>query len=226
MATLSLEVGGKLRAMAIIVLLGDANTNAYCHNLIRSANARLRFLERCPRENGLAQRHFVSGRLRPIFDAIAAGEFALAQRLDAASPADFREGFEYEDDFCIAKVLGHLAGGRADAAVVTPRLDQLEAYLDGASDARLAVLRAIAARDAAAFADAFEERLTERQAEIDARKAKGELEEPAVLAERRVFIEGVAYLRLATLLGVATETDYPMCPSLARMPMTKPFPGE
>lgn len=215
LGNLALEVGGKLREMAIITLLADANTNGFCHNLIRSGLARLRFLERCHQEGGTAQRHFVAGRFLPVLDALAAGDFALALRLDATGPADFREGFEYEDDFCFAKALGALASGRADAARLTPLLDRFEAYLEGVRSARLALLRAFVTADAAAFDQAFEERLVER-----------ELDEAQVPAERRLFVEGVAFLRLATLHGLATRPDYRLCPTLARLPMTLAFPGE
>lgn len=226
LGNLALEVGGKLRAMAIITLLADANTNGFCHNLIRSAMARLRFLERCHQEGGTAGRQFVAGRFVPLVDALAAGDFAVALRLDAAGPADFRDGFEYEDDFCFAKALGSLASGRADAARLTPLIDRFEAYLEGVRSARLTLLRAFATADAAAFDEGFEERLVERELEIEVRKQEGEVEEPQVLAERRVFVEGVAFLRLATLHGLATRPDYRLCPSLARLPMTRPFPGE
>jgi hypothetical protein len=40
------------------------------------------------------------------------------------------------------------------------------------------------------------------------------------VAHRRVFIEGIALLNLAERLGIAVEADYPMCPSLSRIPVS------
>jgi hypothetical protein len=225
LGSLALEVGDKLRAVAVMRLLDEASINGFCHNLVRSAVARVTFLERCLKENGTGDRHFCAGRTEPLLDAIAAGDFARAVHLDALTPDAFRPGVEYEDDFCFAKLLGQLACDRPDPARCAAWVAQWEAYLEGADDARLPVIQALLADDAAAFAEAFEERLVEREAEIDADKERGQQEEPKVVALRLVFVEGVALLRLADKRGLATEPEYRMCPSLARIPMSRPFPG-
>jgi hypothetical protein len=47
-----------------------------------------------------------------------------------------------------------------------------------------------------------------------------------MMAERQVYVEGLALLQIATRLKFATQNEYQYCPSLARVPMQKPFPGE
>ena len=73
---------------------------------------------------------------------------------------------------------------------------------------------------------AFADLLHARDLEIEAAKEAGQLEEPHVVALRRVFVEGLAILRLAERRGLRTEREYRYCPSLARTPMRTPFPGE
>ena len=46
------------------------------------------------------------------------------------------------------------------------------------------------------------------------------------MAERQVYVEGLAMLRIADRLGLKTQGEYLYCPSLARVSMQKPFPGE
>jgi len=41
-----------------------------------------------------------------------------------------------------------------------------------------------------------------------------------------VYVEGLAFLRIAERLGLALQGEYLYLPSLARVPMRRPFPGE
>jgi hypothetical protein len=226
LGNLALEVGDKLRAVAVMQLLGHASIDGFCHNLVRSARAWQTFLERAVADKATDQHHFCAGRLDPLLDAVAAGDFPRALQILALVPTVFRPGHEYEDDFCVAGLIGQLLGGRPDPAACAALFAQLDAYLGGDASPRRDLLAALLAGDAAAFGEVLEALLDEREAEIDAMKARGQLEDPAVLALRDVFVEGVAFLRLADALALPTGADYRMCPSIARLPMTRPFPGE
>jgi hypothetical protein len=222
----SLEVCTKLRSVAIMVLLVRADTDLFLHNLIRSGIVREDYLRRCHAEKRTGDHHCVSGRPGPLFDAIAGGDLALAGRIGALVPAAFQAGREYEDDFCYAQALHRFVRPSPPEAEIPPLLDQFERYLDGKSSSRLDLCRALASRDQAAFERAFDALLDERSLQIAADKKRGELEEPPVVAQRQVFVEGLAVLRIAGLRGLRTKPDYPYCPSLARLPMRTPFPGE
>ncbi len=52
------------------------------------------------------------------------------------------------------------------------------------------------------------------------------MEDPVVIAERQIYIEGLAILRIADKLGFVTQSEYRFCPSIARVAMVKPFPDE
>lgn len=223
---MSLEVSFKLRAVAVLFLLVRAETDVFHHNLIRSGILREEYLTRCRAESQTDDHHYASGRLRPFFDALASGDTALAGRIAALSPLAFRQDHEYEDDYCYAQILHRLLQPSPPAAEVQALFQQFQGWLAGESSPRLDVCRALAARDQRAFEDAFEALLADRKREITANLDRGQLEDAPVIADRRVFIEGLAILRLATLRGLRTLPDYPMCPSLARIPMRTPFPGE
>ena len=227
LGVLSIDVCAKLRAAAIIVLLTRGDPDGFHHNLIRSARARETYLSRVHTAGRFDDHHYASGRYDGFADAVAAGEMSLARRLAALSPADWRQGHEYEDDYLYAQLLHALAADPPpDAQALAPLLRRFELYLDGEANPRFDVCRALAGRDQGAFDTAFEDLLAARDLEIAAAKKRGQLEEPPVVAERMVFVEALAVLRLATLLGLQTEPDYRFCPALARAPMVKPFPGE
>jgi hypothetical protein len=47
-----------------------------------------------------------------------------------------------------------------------------------------------------------------------------------MMAERQVFVDGLALLQIAERLGFSLQPEYLYLPSLARVPMQKPFPGD
>jgi hypothetical protein len=104
-------------------------------------------------------------------------------------------------------------------------LQRYQGWLGALSSPRLDTARTLASRDRAGFDEAFDWLLDARAAEIEANRERGQLETPEVEAERRVFVEGLAVLRLAEMRGLATQREYRYCPSLARVPMQAPFPG-
>lgn len=73
---------------------------------------------------------------------------------------------------------------------------------------------ALGGRDAAAFDEAFQNFLGEREAANEEEAARAE-EEVAIAAGTQVFIEGIAVLKLARHLQIPIADEYPMCPTLA-----------
>lgn len=222
---LSLELSAKFRALAIMALIVKGDHTLFCHNLIRSGLVRRTYLERVRAEGKLEEHHFVSGRYGALLDVIAAGDFALAREIGNLAPLEWRKEHEYEDDYCYARILRILLDS-TDEAALAQLFTQFETYLDGATNARLDVTRALGARDATSFETAFASLLLERERQIEADEDRSQLETPEVIAERQVFVEGLALLRLAGLLEVGVQREYRYCPSMARLPMTEPFPGE
>jgi hypothetical protein len=226
LGALSEEVTHKLKAAAIIVLLTKADVDGYCHNLIRAGNARETYLQRMHETQRFDDHHFCAGRLEGFLAACAAEEFILARSIAALSPGAWRSGHEYEDDFCYAQTLFNLISANRDDVAIAALCKRWELALGGAPGARLAVVRACLQRDVQAFDEAFNDLLDERAAKIGQDIARGQLEEPPVIAERLVYIEGLALLRIAARLGIALQPDYRYCPSLVLQSMQKPFPGE
>jgi hypothetical protein len=221
---LSMDVSCKIRAMAIFRLLAVGKTDSFYHNLIRSGRVRERYLQRCKTE-ALVEDHFrSSGRYLPLFDAVAAAEFDLAGRIIGLSPVNFMRGHEYEDDYCYAQICHSLMTRHDERGAGL--LAQFERYLEGSPNGRFLVAKALFERDQAGFDSGFEQLLSDRELEIAADIKRGQIESPAIIAFRRIFIEGLAILRLAEQLGLRTEEEYLFCPSIARIPMSEPFPGE
>ena len=221
-----IEVTGKLRAAAVIALLTRADSDAFFHNLMRSARCRLQYLQRLSDAHRAGEHHQASGRVDPFLDAIAAQDFGAARQIAALSPREWQRGHEYEDDYCYAQIVHGLIAPPGSGPDFGPLFARFETVLDGAPDARLDVTRALANRDQPAFESAFEALVARRTAQIEADRARKRIEDPPVIAERQVYVEGLAMLRIAERLGLSTQTEYLYCPSIARVAMGSPFPGQ
>lgn len=219
------NVCAKLRAAAIVSLLARSDAVAYAHNLVRSGRCRASYLQRI-RASGRAQYHGASGRVSPFYDAVAAGDFSLARQIAALSPREWQQGQEYEDDWCQAQIAHSILQPLVDSTHVQGLLLRWERVLDGEDEPRLPVLRALAQRDAGAFDGAFEGLLTHREEAIAAERARARIEEPVMLASREVFVDGLAFLRMATQLGLPTQHEYRGCPSMARQTLQTALPPE
>jgi len=223
---LCLDISAKLRALAIINILAFSDSDRYYHNLIRSGVTWEKYLSRLIHEQIQDDHHQCSSRYESLVDAVAAGDFDLARRLISLSTKAWMEGHEYEDDYCYAQILHRLIQEPTAEKEIPPLILQFETYLEGQPGARLDICKALLEKDQSAFDEAFDALLNEQEAKIIADKERGQLEEPVVIANRLVFVEGLAILRLAEKQGLKTQTEYRYCPSLARVPMKTPFPGE
>lgn len=223
---LSIELSGKFRALGIAVLLTLGQSDLFCHHLIRSARGREIYLSRLRGAGISTDHHGGSGRFEPLLDAIASGDSALARRIVELSAVDWQVGREYEDDYLYAQILHRFVMAPAGEEELPALLDRFESALQGQPSGRYEVCRALAEADQTKFDESFETLLNEREEQIESEKAAGRLEEPHVIAERRVFVEGLALLKIAESRGLVTEPEYRYCPSLARVPMKRPFPGE
>jgi len=223
---LSMELTQKLRAAAIIILLTKTDSDAFFHNLIRSARCRVAYLNRLAQAGVKGDHHQASARVGPFLDAVAASDFSTARQIAALSPTEWMQGHEYEDDFCYAQILHGLITIPRDESRLQILFERFEKALSGQTDARLPLCKVITEGNKEDFNQAFEDLLEQRTTRIEADKARHQMEDPVVIAERQIYIEGLAILQIADKLGFESDPEYPYCPSIARVTMTKLFPGE
>ena len=218
------EVGGALynelseryRNIGVAFLLLDGDLDAFAHSLIDSAVTRRELLRRgLPDEPDYDVR---ASFLAPVHDALAVGQLGLAAEIGRLSPDVWYEDFEYEEDFLYARLLFGLADG-APPAGLAALADRHEAALRGVDDPRTAVCRALVARDAVAFVEAFEAFAEAEAARIaEARVASYEFYD-----FQEVSVEGLALLKLAERAGLPTEREYRHCPAWARREDYAPY---
>jgi hypothetical protein len=217
-------VSHSFHTIAVACLLVDGDSQKSFLNLSRCAENGLRFLTLLRRR--ALPRPSASKNI-PLLAALAAGDFGRASATAAAS-RDSRdeEAREYEDEFLWARVLQLLAAPKPDVGTVDPllaRLDELDpkAYAD-----RTAAVRALLARDAAAFEEAMAGAVLQYE-QVTEEKAKSLTTPVTTFAPHRfLWLEGLALLRLGERAGLPVERELKYCPRLARVPMTARYEGD
>jgi len=216
-------VADNLRACAIILLSTRASVDGFLHNLIHASHTQCKYLERAQLE-APDDHFFAASRYSAVTDSLAANNLELARSATALFPSEFRDGHEYLDDYLFARALSGLVRGEIAKNDLMEMEARFESYVLE-PDARMDTLCAIHSRSTEYFEESFDALLQQREATIRAAINRGQLETPVILANRRVYVEGVAILNLAIRYGCRTQNEYSQCPSLARQAMRTPFAG-
>jgi hypothetical protein len=207
------EVTDLLRAHAIVRLLADEDAEGFANDLAMSAHTHRAYLCRSDQQPR-AEADLTRSCSTSFFDALAAGDLALAAELASLTPSQWREGNGREEGFLWQRILGLLLL-RAPKATLDAHLARFARVVAHASDPRLAVCRALHTADAPAFAGAFGRLLRQREAKSASRARRSAQPGAYAELETRLYVEGIAVLRLARALGFPIEREYPMCPAAA-----------
>lgn len=217
-----LELSRMYRHLGCGLLLLEGDADSFFSNLHRAADLYLQLLERKTRKRDLDPYYMARGRAEPLLDALATGNVDLARRIDALARTDFREGMEYEEDFWFFTLLPKLASSRTTPPELPAGLEQLKESLRGIRYPRYDALRALSEGDTKSFDKALKALVAAWSGETR-RKNRTELGNPYSLAtEGRVFVEGIALIRVARARGLQPRTTHRLIPEAALGPPGKP----
>lgn len=158
----------------------------------------------------------VTSRAAPLFDALAAGDIGGARVIASRTRTTWNAAEEYEDDFLYVLLVTKLLAPAGQEGEARALMERYEEVLQGATDVRLDLCRALLDRDG----PAFDEGLQAFLAAYEARYREG-MEQEYIIEEQwategQLCVEGLALLRLSDLLGLLTRRSYPYIPSNVR----------
>jgi hypothetical protein len=204
------------QGLGICELLLDAELDPFFHHMIRSGRSRRWLLRRAQKQAGFPVKILKPSNTRGLFGALVAADWALAKEIADLSAQRWDDQWEYEDDFCYAHLLHRRLAGDPEP-VQRALLGEYARALDGDEPPRFRLCRGLLDRDGEATAAAFTDLLADRREEMkelgNSVMGSDELFGPF----SAVYVEGLAWLRLLDQAGLPTESEYPFCPSLARV---------
>lgn len=222
-----LKLCSELRRLGCGALLSSYETERFGQCLYLAADIYLQLLEGRGGWPHLEPYDMARSRGQPLLDALAIGDWELAERIGRSMEPRWCQGLEYEEDFCFFECLPLLAtraaGKPLAGAALQDSLDRIRRATQGIDYPRLGAVEALAQASAERFEEALLALIAERRAEV-ARQRKSGLGDVIFLStEAHVFIEGLALVRLARALGLRTRSQYPLIPPAALEPLPGPF---
>lgn len=216
----------QFQALGICDLLIDSDCDGFARNLCQSAYARRFFLRKSLERVDSPNLYWAISRTESVFDAITAGADSLARDIVGLSPVDWMPDGEYEDDFCYFKLVHELVrvNWAPDPGTSRALLDRFEQALAQPADIRYRLCSAAIRGNATEFWPAFDDYVQERQILMQVPPMSDEawLEPP-----RQVWVEGLAWLRIAERLGMKSpQEEYPLIPASARLSPLKALPND
>ncbi len=188
-----------------------SGTPARFHECLHaSARAFVHFASSAPEAQKL------TSRAEPFFDAVACGDTEAAHELARLSPRGPDRNREYEEDFLFVRFLmDHFFLGM-DASEGQALLERYEKVLEGSTDTRLAVCRALLEADGAGFDEALTRLMEEREVRFRKLRDKESVTEEVLATEGYVSVEGLTLVRLAISKGLHPQEDFLFVPAVAR----------
>lgn len=162
------------------------------------------------------------GRAAPFFDALAVRDFEAIALMRPHVASQWHFGLEYEEDFLFIKILDGLVAGH-DIRAIDMLVEDYDRVISGDFDPRLDLARALMAHDDALFDEALNELIMRHQDHYALLRDKDVVRDEVLCSEAMIFIEGLAYLRIAEQRGMKTEVHYRLIPSIVRADFSRDF---
>lgn len=210
-AKLTLETARLLRQYGCALLLSHLDEEGFRDHLRQSASLYLELLARRQACSDFDQYYLARSKAEPLFDALASGDMALAQRVASSLSTSWLERMEPEEDFHYFGVLGSLLLEQEPST----SLSSFERCLQGGSSSRFEVVSALATRDSEGFEQALLALVEEESSSLERQRRSGLFDPHLHQTEAFIFVEGVALVRLARRLGLETRPGYRLLPEPA-----------
>lgn len=214
------DVSGLFQALAICQLMAKGDAEKYRRNLVCSGHARRHYLRKSREQKNEEDRFLGLSRSEAILDALVAGDMQLAREIAELSTETWNPTWEYEDDYCFYLFI-HTLIQSADQDPSRSRLDtildQFEAALEGDASPHLEVCRALVSRDEDDFVDALQSLIAWREEQLDAKRPSITPPDFLFWPASFVYIEALALLRCAEIVGIQLRGEFSLCPSESRL---------
>jgi hypothetical protein len=166
---------------------------------------------------------YVTSWNEALFDAIASGDDRTAAQMAQLSSPTVKPTHEYEEDFLYHQFIYDLFYRSRPEEEVAALLEIYRNVTQGNPDPRLDVAEALLQRDGVAFAEAFSALIEQFERRYARMREAGTINDEKADTLGKLFVEGLALLRLADRRGIPTEPEYAYVPSLLRIDASAQF---
>ena len=204
------------RLLGICALLRDMDGEQFARRLRKSGLARLQLLRQATAETQPPGQVLAISKDTGFVAALAAGDLDTATRIAERSPDTFLEGVEYEEEFLFFHYQQRLLRTPRDEAALRGILDRWTRVVAGEPSVHLAVCQALLDANEAAFCSTLGEVLETRKESLRKYRKQLDFDRELDATEGKVYLNGLALVRLAQSRGIAIPERLELIPRLAR----------
>jgi hypothetical protein len=185
--------------------------------LSKAGNARAAFLELVKSGLESPPKYVCASKNIGFSAALAAGDIETARRIASSSPQSHFGDIEYEDDFLFFHFLHRAIEDDTTTEDLNRIIARWEIVLEGQESGYFNVCRALASDRSDDFEPAFESFIKTRQRQLKEYKESIGYDREMFAAEGKIFIEGLAVLRIAEMKGLPAVGEYKLVPDNSRI---------
>ncbi|MBU8897963.1 hypothetical protein DRW03_32675 [Corallococcus sp. H22C18031201] len=211
------------RILGICALLQDLNGEQFATLLCKSGLARLNLLRRAAAEVPAPGPLLAISKDTGFVAALAAGDLDTAHLIASHSPKTFAQGVEYEEDFLFFHFQQRLLSTPGDKTALQDILDRWTRLVKGEPTAYLAVCEALLDMNEDAFCAGLDAVLETRKANIQQYRKQLDFDQEIDATEGKVYLNGLALVRLAQSRKLAAPERLDLIPRLAREASCRPM---
>lgn len=212
------------RILALCALLLEADPTKFAAHCARGAFARLAFLRKIETADNVHPKYVCASKDIAFSAALAAGAMEAASELAKRSPDRYFSAYEYEDDFLFFHFMHRAVMNPTEDQSLGHIIDRWTEVLDGESSGYLEVCRVLWLRDQSQLPEALYALTETRQTQLERYQSALNFSPELYATEGKVFLEGVALLRLAEMRGLQPDAEYRFIPGIARVPLDLELP--
>ncbi len=212
------------RVLALCALLREADSNRFGELLCKAGQARLHLLERATTGLQVSPRAMAASNDVGFLASLAAGDLPTARRIAALSPNTPTPGWEDEEDFIFFHCLHRMVHPTSEEAGLRPILTRWRQLEADSPSPFFQVCASLMENESSRFQAAFTQMLDARQTLMREYRKQLNFDRELYATEGKVYINGLALLRLAESRGLPGREHDVLIPRLALLSSFKPLP--
>ncbi len=206
----------RLRWLGISQLLGQTNVSGFFKRHVEAARLRKKLLEETKALPEFSRFGLVSDYL-PMLGAYIAGEEDLALQIAMISDRAFDEDYEYEEDYTYGRFFAQwLRYGANLGSFINSIMISLET-LEETGSARFSLIQALKDKNTDDFNEAMQQLISEFEDYYAGIEGTLSLDKEKFTVERAVSVEVLAWLKMASVVGLNVRKDYKYTPQILVM---------
>ncbi|AKQ63612.1 hypothetical protein A176_000524 [Myxococcus hansupus] len=214
------------RILGICALLRDMDGEYFTRALRKSGLARLHLLKQRSAQVPLPHHVLAISKDTGFTAALAAGDLDTATRIAELSPGAFIDGVEYEEDFLFFHFQQRLLSTPTNQVALQGILDRWIRVVEDEPTPYLCVCQALLEQDEAAFCSAFDAVLETRKERLRMYRKQLDFDQEFGATEGKVYLNGLALVRLAQAQKLAVPERPELIPRPAREASCPPLPED